>query len=169
MLICFHDASPAGVILLEPVPPALRAARADGFVPCSVHGRPAGCRSLRRRDRWIERSGGAGIGQHPGLGGCRRVTNRETRAGDGQAPSGCARDGAGRLAAGTRCTSSSWARPGGDVGSSAKAVSVMPAAVARSMLDVAEFVAVTVWPVAARQQRRVAILASRVPVPKSLR
>lgn len=41
----------------------------------------------------------------------------------------------------------------------------MPAAVARSMLDVAEFVAVTVWPVAARQQRRVAILASRVPVP----
>jgi len=33
------------------------------------------------------------------------------------------------------------------------------------MLGVAEFVAVTVWPVAARQQRRVATLASQVPVP----
>jgi hypothetical protein len=33
------------------------------------------------------------------------------------------------------------------------------------MLGVAEFAAVTVWPVAARQQRRVATLASQVPVP----
>ena len=41
----------------------------------------------------------------------------------------------------------------------------MPATRARSMLVVAEFVAVTVWPVAARQQRRVATLASQVPVP----
>jgi hypothetical protein len=30
---------------------------------------------------------------------------------------------------------------------------------------VAEFVAVTVWPIAARQQRRVATLAVQVPVP----
>src|SRR5450755_1772511 len=44
----------------------------------------------------------------------------------------------------------------------------MPAAAARPMLDVAEFVAVTVWPVVARQQRRVATLASRVPVPSHL-
>ena len=36
-------------------------------------------------------------------------------------------------------------------------------AVARSMLDVAEFVAVTVWPVAARQQRREAILHRECP------
>jgi uncharacterized membrane protein len=36
------------------------------------------------------------------------------------------------------------------------------------MLGAAEFAAVTVWPVAARQQRRVATLASRVPVPGPL-
>ncbi len=45
------------------------------------------------------------------------------------------------------------------------AVFRMPAAVARPTLGVAEFVVVTVWPVAARQQRRVAILESQVPVP----
>jgi hypothetical protein len=36
------------------------------------------------------------------------------------------------------------------------------------MLDVAEFAAVTAWPVVARQQRPVATLASRVPVPSHL-
>lgn len=44
----------------------------------------------------------------------------------------------------------------------------MPAADERSMLGMAEFVVVTVWPVAARQQRRVATLASQVPVPDHL-
>jgi len=63
------------------LPPKLRrgrlllAALAGGFMRCSVHGRSTGCRSLRWRDRSIERGGGAGIAQHPGLGGRRRGTN----------------------------------------------------------------------------------------------
>jgi hypothetical protein len=53
----------------------------------------------------------------------------------------------------------------GDVASPATAILGMPAAVARSVLDAAEFVVVIVWTGSSRQQRRVATLASRVPVP----
>jgi len=77
---------------------------ADGFVPCSTRGSSTRYWSRWWRGRSLERSGGAGTVEHPGLGGRRSVTNRETRARDSQTPSDCARDGAGRLAAGTRCT-----------------------------------------------------------------
>lgn len=50
-------------------------------------------------------------------------------------------------------------------GRSALAVSGMPRPGVRSIVIVAEFAVVTVWPVAARQQRRVAALAAQVPVP----
>jgi hypothetical protein len=58
------------------------------FVRCSVHGCSAGCKSLGWRDRSVERSGGAGVVQYPGLGGCRRVTNRETRGRCGRMAAG---------------------------------------------------------------------------------
>jgi hypothetical protein len=53
-------------------------ARADGFVPCSTRGSSTGCWSRWWRGRSLERSGGSGAVEHPGLGGCRRVTHRET-------------------------------------------------------------------------------------------